>query len=767
MRPTYLFFAALLVLAAFTSRTAFSQSVVADSVLLQQGIQAMEAGQYEEAIKTFKRLVKKDSLRAETHALLARSFKANGQHINASHHARLAVRHDRDNVDYLIIRYQMGFLNPRPLDKARKRALLKRILELEPDNAFAHTELGREFALLYLHHRDRIQVMDFNPPSSPFLHEDIDVPAATTGTRVDDPFNIELVKAQGYNIIDQGQRAEEAFPKAISHLTTAIRSEPELEEPYNLLMAVFAASENHEDLYRWAKTMKSFRPGDPYSDLYLAYGAYKQGNIEEAHALFQAGIDLLPEAELQVFKDASRIMNNEQIKQVSAEGDAAYWANRDPLNMTAYNERELEHYARLIYSRLLFGEPKLDMYGWDAERGEVYVRYGKPVRMFYMTAFVEDCDLAGSGFATRNGENNITNFHIFDYEGYRFVFGNAGNLAISQQSNTASNVAIPPLNEFPIYSPCASAESSRWSIGANMDYVTQTKNLIKKTPTAYSLPGNTVNFPFLATRFKGESNQAEVWVTYGYPVVKPASSGQRDTRINMGLDTGAFLVAENTGVEAESRKRIASVFSSELIDFEGNTLWPGSHRIAASPGQYTLSVELTRDADNSVGAQTEPLEIPNYASGEFMMSDLMLAYFVEEADPEDNTEVAGVLRRNTVDIHAAPWGLYENGQSVYFYVELYNLEIPASGTAQYTVQALLIDEKQARKGGKRLFRRFRRNKEDGVAVSFEGTSTGPEANQYLIMDTETIPEGNYVLIVRVTDETSGQQAEQQREIFLK
>ena len=769
MRRPSLFFAVLLVLYTATSYT-YAQSVDADSLLLKRGILAMEAEKYDEAIDVFSKLLKRDSLHAEAHANLARSYKATGRHIKAANQARLAVRHDRDNLEYLRLRYEVGFINPRPLDKARKRALLKRMLEIDPENAFANTERGREFTLIYLHHRDRIQVTDFNPPSNPFSHDDIDT-APTADIRAGDPFDLRQLKAQGYTVIDAGMRADEAYPQAVTHLTTAIRSDPLQRDPYDLLMAVYAAAEEHEALYRWAKTMKSFRPEDAYSDLYLAYGAYQLGKIEEAEALFNTGIDRLPAEDQHVFTDVSRIMNREQVKlaqKKETEGPQYYWASKDPLNLTPFNERELEHYARLIYADLLFGEPKLDMRGWDSERGEMYVRFGNPPLMYYMTAYLEDCDIASSRHATRNGENNITNFHIFDYEGYRFVFGNPGNLAVSQQANTTSNVGIPPLNEFPIYSPCASAEASRWSIGANMDYVTRTNSLIREIPTDYSLPGNNVDFPYLATRFKGAHGGADLVVTYGYPVnLTSSSSGTGDREMALGLRTGAFLLAENTGVQFESRKNIRMVFTSEFLEFEGNTLWPGSHALQATPGDYTLSVEIDRDLDNSVGAQTKALEIPDYDSETFIASDLMLAYFVEDASDVGGLNPSGIVRRNGLDIRAAPWGVYESGRPVYFYFEMYNLELPASGSAQYTVEALLVDEKQARKGRKRLFRRFGRNNEGSVAVSFEGTSPARDASQYLIMDTENIQNGNYVLIVRVTDKTSGLQIEQEREVFIK
>lgn len=55
-----------------------------------------------------------------------------------------------------------------------------------------------------------------------------------------------------------------------------------------------------------------------------------------------------------------------------------FWKERDPLNLTPYNERLLEHYTRIAYSNLRFGIPKLNITGWKTDRGTVVIRYGVP-----------------------------------------------------------------------------------------------------------------------------------------------------------------------------------------------------------------------------------------------------------------------------------------------------------------------------------------------------------------------------------------------------
>ena len=753
----------------FLIQPVYAQSVVADSVLLKEGIAAYEKGEYEEAVRSFRHLLEQDSLNAEAHAQLARSYKKLGRHIRAANQARLAVRDEPENVDYLILRHQIGFIQPTVIDKARKRALLGRILKIDPENAYAHTELGREEALVYIHHKDRIRIPDYKPQPPPL---GAGLPSVQSNLRleapslVNDPFDLEEMNGQGYTLIDEGQRANKAYQGALSRLIKAAQSEPAYRPLYDPLMAILAFAGQHEDMYRWAATMKRFIPEDPYSHLYTGYAAFKLGNLFVAERDFEEGIRLLGEDDKAVFNDLSRILNKDQIRKGKADVDMdAFWADKDPRQLTQMNERKLEHNARLVYSHLLFGEPKLDMKGWDAERGEVYVRYGQPLRMYYLTMAAENCDLSGQPASERSGENNITNFHVFDYGGFRTVFGQGGNIAGQGGETDPSNARIPSLNEFPLFSTCASANANTWSTGANMDYVTRTKGVILQKPSAYQLPGNVVNFPHLATLFKGERGQADLVVSYGFPVSLSAGQQADGELFMLGLEVGAFLVNEQGEQEVINQRTIGSVYHGEIQQYDNANLWPGSHRLQASPGAYTLSVEFDRKADASLGANQEELEVPDFHSGEFMMSDILLAYFVEDAVERDYTE--GVVTRKALDIQVAPWGVYENDAPVYFYFELYNLKTSSTAAAGYTVEAILVDEKSARKGRKRLFRRFRRDQDSGVAVSFDGTSATPDTEQYLILDTEGLEEGNYVLIVRVTDAASNTQVERERTIYVR
>ena len=107
----------------------------------------------------------------------------------------------------------------------------------------------------------------------------------------------------------------------------------------------------------------------------------KRREYEQSETLFNAYIDELGAEDADIYYDLSLVAQlkelalfkaapKEQWKSISE----LFWAGRDPAPVTAANERRIEHYRRVAYSRAKFGE---FLFPWDA-RGEVYVRYGEP-----------------------------------------------------------------------------------------------------------------------------------------------------------------------------------------------------------------------------------------------------------------------------------------------------------------------------------------------------------------------------------------------------
>jgi GWxTD domain-containing protein len=105
--------------------------------------------------------------------------------------------------------------------------------------------------------------------------------------------------------------------------------------------------------------------------------------LDLAMQYYGRGFSKMPPEERQLYQDVSLIASREELLayRATAHDPAArreylvrFWSVRDPDLMTAVNERKLEHYRRVWYSRTGFSEMA---HPWD-RRGEVYMRYGAP-----------------------------------------------------------------------------------------------------------------------------------------------------------------------------------------------------------------------------------------------------------------------------------------------------------------------------------------------------------------------------------------------------
>jgi len=769
MMPTYyrLLGFALVFFASFSS-SGFAQVNATDSTLYARGLRAFEAQHYAEAEEVIRTFITRHPDQSEARYVLAQIYAQQRDSAKAAVTISRAIFRDPEKVELLEMQLRLGF--PRNLSVAlrrtKKHELAERILKLDSTNALANLQIGGEEALIYLHHRNRITIPHLRPLGNASMIgklPDLDVlresPTDHMLPPVPDPFDLESVQQRGYQLRDLSDRAEKAYPIAVHHLTRALASEPTARRAYMSLAALYVARPDHEAMMRLATTMRRHFPEDPYSGLFLGFAAYKLNQMEQATQYFSAALDRMPPAMHSVFGDLRRVMNENQLKNLpnnELPPSETFWTSRDPHLLTHANERELEHYARLVYAKLLFSEPKLDLEGWDSERGRVYVRYGTPENDFFLSNIVAKC----AGRAIKTGLNTIRNFHVFDYGAFRFVFGNHGLWGIG----ASENPSIPTLNEFPIYSPCSQALSFTDAVRFDMDYVIKSRETIRKIPEqfVYEPPGRHIDFPFLASRFKGHAGKTDLYLSFGIPLAEQASESQT---LNLGLQTGAFLVNETEGRVAESRYAVGAVSAQGQQTFSATTLWVGTHKLAALPGQHTLAIEFEAAAAHVLGLQRSQVEVPNYHRQDLMLSDLLLAYHIEEQNGA--SEQPGYLLRNGLSIQPAPWGVYSVRQPLYLYFEVYYLQSDDRGQTEYEVEAILVDkEKETGLGGK-IKGLLGRKKEDAVSIAFEREGTPTDDGQYLILDVSDQQPGDYVLIVQVKDLVRNETVETRRPVFLE
>ena len=434
--------------------------------------------------------------------------------------------------------------------------------------------------------------------------------------------------------------------------------------------------------------------------------------------------------------------------------EEAFWQIKDPRMLSYYNERKLEHYARLVYSELLFSEPAENLAGRNSDRGMIHIRYGIPEQEYFMSNMIANC----GGRVVSGNVNSITNFHVFDYGDFQLAFGIQGNFG---DSGTPAHNKIPPLNNYSLYTPCGDVLSHIDGIKANYDSVIESENKIKEEPDRYNFAPSArhVSFPFLVSSFSNLNGASETIVSYGIPL----SADLLSDPLPLGIQTGSFVVSAEEGRLSEDRYAVGSVPLIQVRKSGDIPLWNGVHRLDVPPGEHSLSVEFETTGGTVVGFQRKKLNIPSYNDTGLQISDILLAFGVEE-EVEEQSSWQTIYRKGYA-IQPAPSHTFFSNQPLYTYLEFYNLST-SNGTARYRIEAIFQLEKQKKGLKNRLRKMFGRSKDQSVAIQFEEESRTSNTGRYFILDLADKLPGSYTLTFTLTDLETGSKVSSSREVII-
>lgn len=800
MRPIRLL--ALLGPLLFVAAGAAAQT--APEAPFERGVEAFREERFEEARRLFEEALERDPEHAEAHYMLARLHYETPlfDKDEAGRQIGRARALEPENVQYMVAELQQlrlpSWSNLAELiQHEKRRSLAQHILALDSTNAFAHEELGASYIRDFWEYRNAISFpfLSFGqgrPDVTERLQEersadltDLEMqqggqdPTAVTPVPqttpigpeegpgpgfvgVRDRFNLAHLRSQGAGALDLSSRAEAAYASAIGHLERALHYDPRRRPVYDHLMRIHALKGDYARAMPQLEQMLVFFPEDPATWRYLGLANHRLGQGEAAAKSFEKALEFMSEEEREAFEDLSILLSDEQAdayREDPAAFAARFWAAADPRYLTPYNERRLEHYARLTYADLLYAAENVGKRGWETQRGRIIIRYGAPEADVVIVGNFEEI-LHNFGFraerARRFGERldmaaQANVFNIWDYGDFRLVFED------------------PFRNgEYRLYSPPADllADLSAGMV-EQMDYEMAARQRFRREPEryAYESAARRVDLPYLVAAFKGEDGQSDLYVPYGVPLSPEADlSGEN---VDLTLRTGAFLIDEGSDVLLERRRTLYGLRTEQVASFREARLWIDAQAMAARPGRHTVSVEFETPGGATEGVQRRTLEVPDFGGERLAVSDLLLAYLVEEDfDGGEKGVEGGRIRRGNFLIEPAPWTVFAREQPVYLYFEAYNLGQDEAGQNHYAVEVALRP-KDTRSGVRRFLGRLFGGEERGVSAEFEAGGTGPDDGQYTILDASGQEPGLYTLTVRVRDHVSGRAAERTTDLMLE
>ena len=179
------------------------------------------------------------------------------------------------------------------------------------------------------------------------------------------------------------------FQEATLSLTRALRYEPGFTEAGTYLALCYL------DLGLMDSCTAVLGRLDPDSlgtDALLVMGmAYNEkGELDSSYSAFSRALRLMPEEERRRYLSLDVIATSDELKALSRTNPGfadsvtlLLWRKRDPNPATRVNERLIEHLSRVGFSDFHFHVRKLDKPGSLTTRGEVYIRYGRPLDWYY------------------------------------------------------------------------------------------------------------------------------------------------------------------------------------------------------------------------------------------------------------------------------------------------------------------------------------------------------------------------------------------------
>ena len=782
---------------------------------MQEGIMAFRDGRYDVAERSFERIVDDDPSRAEAYFLLARLYTETplANRSKANRALDKALELDPDNLTYLVGRLQQlrkeswNFITEK-IREQKRIDLARHILRLDSTNAFAHEELGAAFIRDFWRYRNAIMLPTLRFGQSTFrIDNDMtgmvggtaagigqqqsqrtsnDGDLGSAGTISDafdsgvfdpnsvflaDRFDVEALKRIGVPIQDLSRRAHNAYDEAIEHLKSALATDPRRRSVYDRMMEIYALKGEYARAVAMLEEMYAFYPEDPQTWQYLGLAQYRLGNLDAADRSFQTALEYLDDEHLDAYRSLDYLLSSEEEHDYESDPVAyasRFWTSKDPRYLTSYNERKLEHYARLVYADLLYGSIDLGLRGWDTQRGRILVRYGIPnsdvVIVPQSTSRVNSTDVFSTEVHSYSGDlreeqargtapkdsnfdmlEEANTFNVWDYGDFRFVFED------------------PFRNgEYKLYSPSASDISAGTQPWLN-DYVLRARETFENVPERYEFtpPGRQIELPYLVSAFKGENGDADVYVNYGIPITADAV-GQETVEITANV--GAFLISEQRDVLVERRQTIYGLRGTNVRSFEEANIWVDTQLMRSPPGRHQVSMEFETAGGGTVAVQRRDVDIPDFSKDALNLSDVMLAYGIEETFDEPAAD-GGEIVRNGLSISPAPWSVFSASQPIYMYFEVYNLQLSQDDQTDFQMEAVLTPREQAKGVAKFVKNLFGGAK--GVSVSLPGTGAQTDDGHYLILDAMNQEAGLYTLTLRVSDNVSGRMVERELDLLLE
>jgi len=730
----------------------------------QQGLELKKSGKIDDAIKAFDKAIGRDRKFAEAYyqkALLYKLKKTPAALMRATDALLEAMRIETTNVKYKVTLGEVFVDRTMFIDA---KTMFGRALKLDPDDQAALAGLARWHAREAAEHKYKVSYdieQYLNLAENVFmldaqyftLEEALQSGAIAvlypklwdknlveyarkyigSGLRVKDfeIVNDQLNELTWDEFVAKDDSASKAFNARILELNPDDR-----DATYRQGLLYF----DNDSLKKFTEMFENLvntYPDDKDGHLFLGLAYFRSKEYEKAYGQFEIAKTLMPEEELAVFSNVGYLkvggLKEDKIK--NSESDTSwFWYKRDPLYLTSYNEREMEHYCRVAEANLRFSVPRFDIEGWRTEQGKFLIKYGPPKKQKILV------DLSPGGSRVFTDRATIIQKAILGVINLKYNFWYYPDFTFAFETQYADYY-----NRY------------RLSSYNRLDFVKVARDVEKIYPEFYKYEpkGEFIDFAFDVAGFRGEDGKTRVELYYGIPTNK-LHFHREDSAWVGTYRYGVFLHDENWArVLTDIQIKDVQLKATEKDTLPDNI---AVNRLTnmVQPGTYNLAIEMQDQLSDNEGTFRDILNVEQYGYEHLQMSDILPTLDISLRFPD-----APIAREN-LSIIPNPHRAFLLEQSIYIYYEIYNLLLDDfPGNSDYTVEYKLRLLEEDRPWIVDFVRKLVVNEKQDQGVTSKFTTRGAKRNesQFIRIDHSIKKPGPYELQVKITDNLSGKSVE--------
>jgi len=596
----------------------------------------------------------------------------------------------RADPDYAPAYYEMGNLYMRQMSlqgRIQAHSALKKAIWLDRGNVDYQLALGQ---LLWLQgfwanaHRHYEKVLELFPESAQASY--------WVGYYKLKQFMLYKDRARSANLDQWSGYAEEDRMEALSSLNRSIQLDPGFRDAHHLLGLAHYEMDHPQGLVDVSQHLLRQDPSDRHALLFCGLGYQAMGKMKKAHDAYSAALVRMAPSERGTMESIDVLTGEEQtaglpsLSPVRAGSGrpgvwvedperARFWRSQDPLHLTEYNERRMEHYGRVAYANLRFSLPWKGILGWHTDRGKAYIKFG---RYLHRSTAI-------------GGVQWVETWH---YETFRVSFA-----SVPETGEWYLGSGIGRGSYLPKLEPIRARPGEGWMDAVERmeeqhhGYFRQMRELgeglsrpssrhvYEHTPPRFVDPFRYQkhSLPHQVAAFR-EGDSIRVELAYALPLDRMRGPVSGDS---VHVEDGLFLFDGEWKETFRSIKAGAVAWppppglQARPVDSLRGDHLPVTRRVHVTPGHYHAVVEVWSRDTNAIGTFQESRDF-TYPDTTLGVSDLLLASRVSARSPLPEG-------RDDLEIRANPLRTYGRDEPVYVYFEVYDLARDEFGRTDYEI----------------------------------------------------------------------------------